>query len=46
VRALKSELARRVLAAGIRPRVGVPFFFEGKWYTPKLVPNPYNQPKK
>jgi hypothetical protein len=38
MKALKSELARRVLRAGIRPRPGVPFYFEGKWYTPVLVP--------
>jgi hypothetical protein len=38
MKALKSELAKRVLLAGIRPRPGVPFFFEGKWYVPKIVP--------
>jgi hypothetical protein len=38
VRALKSELAKQVLAAGIRVIPGVPFHFRGQWYVPRIVP--------
>jgi hypothetical protein len=40
MKALMSPLARRMLRAGIRIRPGVPVFFEGRWYVPKVVPKP------
>jgi hypothetical protein len=38
VKALKSELAKRVLRAGIHVRPGVPFVFDGVTYLPVVVP--------
>lgn len=37
MKALKSELAKRIMQAGIRIRPGVPIHFEDKTYWPTLV---------
>lgn len=37
-KALKSPLARRMVAAGVRIVPGVPVHFEGEWYLPTAVP--------
>jgi hypothetical protein len=38
VKALKSDLDKRMLLAGVRIVPGVPVFFDGKRYVPKIVP--------
>jgi hypothetical protein len=38
MKALQSKLAKAVFKAGITPRVGVPFLFNGILYVAKYVP--------
>lgn len=41
MKAWKSELAKRMQAAGVRiPLDGRPFQFDGRWYVAKFLPTP------
>lgn len=46
MKAMKSELAKRVLRAGINIQPEVPFEFEGKTYTPVIVSTDDGKPLK
>ena len=38
MKALQSNLAKAIFRAGIKPRIGVPFVFNGARYVARVVP--------